>query len=485
VLIKEKYDCIVIGSHPGALLAACLTAHLGLSVLILPSPDQLEHEVKFDSEPNYLIGLGGNKKKDGLLYQLFDFLGVIDKVEKLVETIHTEPQVVTPQFRLSLESELDLNRELNRELGEALSQNFGLGEALKKTEQEHLIFWKELPKKLLVTRDKADPVIHYGLRVRDLQKIFKKKQPFFDKTITSWLKPQMKLTQFCSQKGKGLHDLSCGLWYALTAHHNSNPQMFSLLHLLSLSRTGCSIKEGMGHYRKFLTELAKSMGVNVLTDVTCEGLRVEGRQVTGVRLGAKKEFIPTRAVVLGCSLMKIPRVYASMKKSWALRRKMAERPQGWRYTLALTVNRGAIPERVKKRMIWQEAGAPPLEFEQHNSPEGKEDQCLLHLRTQVPFTKESLESAFQKRIGKRMVKQAAELFPFLEDQTQNIEFGIKNYSSLEAIPDTALIYGSEGIGSSAGISGLYVASHQSYPELGSLGPTVAAVESVVRLLNQS
>ena len=61
--LRDHYDWVVLGDHPGALLERGLAARLGLSVLMLPvfpgKSLSIAEDGRFvDPEPNYLLGIG-------------------------------------------------------------------------------------------------------------------------------------------------------------------------------------------------------------------------------------------------------------------------------------------------------------------------------------------------------------------------------------------------------------------------------------------
>jgi hypothetical protein len=132
----------------------------------------------------------------------------------------------------------------------------------------------------------------------------------------------------------------------------------------------------------------------------------------------------------------------------------------------------------------------------------------------MPFTQESLSADYQRLVAARMLRQANELLPFLEfhvtriypdfrmatesknplgvapgkDKDQDQESELKEvygFKSLEEIPDNLIVSSGKGLGSNSGIDGLFVASEESYPDLGSFGPTVAALEGVTELAHRS
>ena len=62
---------------------------------------------------------------------------------------------------------------------------------------------------------------------------------------------------------------------------------------------------------------------------------------------------------------------------------------------------------------------------------------------------------------------------------------VYSFTRLEEIPENLLEYQGEGFGSTTGIEGLFLASSESYPGLGSYGATIAALESVAWISHRS
>ena len=69
--LLDRYDWIVLGDDPGALLSACLAARLGLSALVLDCGERAMSVVSgsgqlLDPETSTLLGLGVADAKPGL-----------------------------------------------------------------------------------------------------------------------------------------------------------------------------------------------------------------------------------------------------------------------------------------------------------------------------------------------------------------------------------------------------------------------------------
>src|SRR4051794_4308176 len=116
--LRDQYDWVVLGDHPGALLSASLAARLGLSVLVLPFAPGARLVVSssgqhFDPEPNFLLGLSTGEQPEqgiatGLLGLCLKRLGVLASEEELIQANGCKVQVLTPSARVSLDPEEDL-----------------------------------------------------------------------------------------------------------------------------------------------------------------------------------------------------------------------------------------------------------------------------------------------------------------------------------------------------------------------------------------
>jgi hypothetical protein len=71
----------------------------------------------------------------------------------------------------------------------------------------------------------------------------------------------------------------------------------------------------------------------------------------------------------------------------------------------------------------------------------------------------------------------SEIYPDFRDSTLELEeqYG---FDSLSHIPENLMIFSGKGVGIHTGLSNVWISSQEAYPELGSLGPTLAALESV-------
>ncbi len=103
--------------------------------------------------------------------------------------------------------------------------------------------------------------------------------------------------------------------------------------------------------------------------------------------------------------------------------------------------------------------------------------------------------AYQRMVGARMLRQAAELIPFLEYHVVRVypDFRAENeelsqafgFASPDLIPENLRCLGGAGVGSRSGVEGLFVASGESFPALGSFGPSVAGLEATAWIAHRS
>ena len=95
-----------------------------------------------------------------------------------------------------------------------------------------------------------------------------------------------------------------------------------------------------------------------------------------------------------------------------------------------------------------------------------------------------------------MLRQLIEICPFIEKQMAYIcpEFRpasreelkeIYPFDSLESIPESLRVYNGSGVGSRSGIGGLFVASDESSPKLGSFGASIASIEASAWIAHRS
>jgi hypothetical protein len=160
-----------------------------------------------------------------------------------------------------------------------------------------------------------------------------------------------------------------------------------------------------------------------------------------------------------------------------------------------------IPPGSSSRLIWKELGAPGLELEIADPSDyavRRSGRKFVYARAVLPWSSESLTADYQRMVGARMRRQINEIFPFFDahllqafpdvsaSDYASRTSALYPFGSLGEIPDALRSYTpEEPQGLRSGLEGLFVATQESYPQLGSLGPTVAALESVAWLAHRS
>lgn len=445
--LKDHYDWIVLGNHPGALLSAGVASKLGLSVLILPfgvsfKADHDEKEQVFDPESNYLLGIS----EDGLSPAwLLQQLGLTELGAEFI-TAHrskgrTYPQVLTPESRLVLESNDQFLSELQRELGSSSARQLGLAQILKSSEAEFSELWRQFSGRLIqrnpvpagtkmetlsldqvLKETRKSLISKYKLANRKKLKDKIRSLTREKSTYLQWLSHSETISQLAERLALSeFSEVGSGLYSGITSTEFSDPGLFELLLLLNLSRTGASYRGGLSAFRQFLIKQARELGAHYPGDAECRRVFIEGNRFQGVQVSGASKMISGGAAVLGCSRSRVESELTRESKSWFIPWKKAEaspsQPVGWKFTLALYVRAEAIPEKMQTRAFWKERDAPLLEIEvidpaDYQLPDSS--RVVVFLRTLMPFEPKSLERDYQRRIAGRMVRQATELIPFLE-----------------------------------------------------------------------
>lgn len=525
--LQDQYDWVVLGDHPGALLSAGIASQLGLSVLVLPlAPSTLvtvspQGQV-LDPEPNYVLGLGRHGSAPGLLAECLIQLGAASFTPKLIRSgTEIAPQAVSPGVRFSLALEEDvLFRELEREFGNEFAKTSGLLNAINTVEARALSHWRSYPLVLLnrassgkgmkiprpsvLRSDFSIKSLHHSLRISRDQGVKGVKGPG-----RLWIRSKGHLEDLRSRFSrlakdesqaqsiwKDFTEAAQGIWYGVSGVDVPNPPVADWLHLVALGRTAGSFRGGMSAFRRFLLGLAQRLGAQVPTGLECRRIFIEDGKLRGIQLNDRGKMLITRAGVLGCSLSQAKESMSFTGRAGSSVLKAGAKTIGWRFTLALSVDREAVPEGMSERAIWNQPDAPPLEIEVADPTvyeQGGGDIKYIFLRTWLPFEQKSLDVSYQRLIAARMFRQLIELFPFLEFHVRRVypdfrvsestlgrdEFSeVYGFVSTDFIPDNLRLYREQSTGSVSGIKGLYVANGESFPTMGSFGPTVAAIEAM-------
>jgi hypothetical protein len=506
VKVRDHYDWIVLGDHPGALLSAGLASRLGLSVLIVPveTPWGLQFSPSgefLDPESNFLLGNG----PEGLVGKCLKAVGLLPAEEQLLQTRSGLSQILSPSSRVDLRSWEADPAIWQRDLGFSEADSAAFQNSLLAYQREVLQLWDTLPDRLTV-----------DLRAKsENSKSVLAKTP--DYGSAGNISPKSKVPDCFSANSDGWRGFTRALEFAWAGRWVDASNNQNAARTLSLGGSGASFIGGWTAYRDLLFRLARRGGADVPAQTECSRVFVEKGRFGGIQLTHQGQQITGGAALLGCS---VERIRSKLTFSGThLFKKLKSPPgrRGWKFTIAVTVNIEAIPPGMSERAVWCEAGSPPLEIEVAKPTDyGVRDaeHRVVFVRTAMPYTAESLSPAFQRVTATRMFRQLLEILPFFEYHVKKIypDFRtgtrtflealspkspeseltpeaelrkIYGFQSLDAIPDSLLCLDEEGIGIQSGIENLYCASPESFPNLGTLGPFVAGIEATAWLAHRS
>ncbi len=497
IRFKDEYDWIVLGDHPGALLSGMLAARLGLSVLILPLGEaawaaRATAEAVIDPEPNWWTGLTSAEGEPGLLARClerastkFNFVPA-EELQCLMPGHRVEIGLDSEVFRNAAVRECPSDRESIESFARALK---GVGPEIRK-------FWAELPERLTLppenqsrgTRIKTKSRLFMTRRFPNLQAAAKKalQEKKLLKKDRRWLtwSASKQATPFLSQLLLGLRGSS---------FHLDPFQGAAVMQSAAWYRGGAT------QLRRDLIQAAQDLGATYAQGLACRAIFLEEGKFLGVQVADRGTMIAGKGLALGCGLDQA-REYVSTgtKRSFRRRLKKAPEPTGWCFTLSLWVREAGVPAGMGSHLVWQDPGAPPLVIEQVDpadyglQPEGRR---LIFLRTYLPFTQETLGVGYQRRVASRMLRQFVEIAPFVEyhllkaypdfrgDGSELSE--VSGFPSLALVPESLRRYSGKGLGVDTGVQGVYLVNGEAFPELGTLGPTVAAVQAVSDIAHQN
>jgi hypothetical protein len=536
VNFRDYYDWVVFGDDPAALLSGCLAAKLGLSVLILPLAPGLRAKalasgIGHDPEPNFLLGLGrfGNASGssdpsvlsmpagEGLLRQCLGHLELNPSEEALFFQDEIPFQVLTPHSRIRFFREYArFKNELERSFGAELSKKMGLGQAIEKGFPAVHEFWKGLPSRLTLSslseghgelqKVKGKAERKEAIRVQDVEEVYKGLARSGSADQGSWYLGSGDRTiedlsrDFASTD---VEDFLQGVWHLANGNRTPHPSLRELAHFATLVQTQGSVRGGQTALRELLLRIAKRFGAHYPEEAEIRRIFIQNNRLSGVQVNLKGNMLSTGGGAIGTAVSALSALCSPGAK--AMPKRMVENwpASGWCFTLALRVRREAIPVGASRRMVWQERHAPPLEIEFASAVDyglKSEEYELVFIRTILPFAEASLQVEYQRKASGRMLRQFLEICPFAEyhvaeiypdfreapvdDESESSRFGgdplseAYGFTSLDRIPQNLRVYSGQGGGTRTGVEGLFIVSNESFPELGSLGGTVAALESV-------
>lgn len=489
--LRDEYDWIVLSDHPGALLSGVLAAKLGLAVLILPlsEADPLKRDAAralVDPEPNWWTGLAGPNGEPGLLARCLERAG---KEFSFIES--PDLQCLLPGYRVEMGRAIeDFERAALRENPQEREAIQSLARLIAGVGPEVRGFWASLPeRRTKKLEDEAkEPRLKRALKRWAAQKNpnlwWAAKRAIQEKNLQKrdrrWLLPRRPESAFLQLFLEGVQGAS---------FHRSPLQG------MAVAQSGGWYRGGAQKLRQDLIQAAMSLGATYDAALPCRAIFIEEGRFLGVQVSNRGSMITGKALAVGCGIDQA-REYISTgaKKSWRRRLKRAPEATSWCFTLSLSVREGGVPAGMGPHLVWQDPGAPPLLIENVDPAdyglEGK-GRRLLFLRTYLPFEHETLGVEYQRKVAARMLRQFVEIAPFVEyhllrvypdfrgDGSELSE--VYGFPSLSLVPESLRRYRGTGVGVDSGVQGIYMVNGEAFPELGTLGSTVAAVEALARV----
>ncbi len=516
---KDRYDWVVMGDHPGALLAGCLAARSGFSVLMAPlGPSagvvRSKRDLPLDRESNWILGLGRGQHMNGLVSQCLSQIGFSPAEGEKILQPRAPFTVASSRLRFNVESEADqLLKELNRELGEGLVSQLGIAAALQASHDAIIEHWFQLPERL------RPPEVDAQGRKRRARWVGQEqsRREFYRRLSKSGSLSSREQRAWFIQ-GKQLHTampavlggrteaqeliagLRCGtIGITSTSNELSRLGMLEALEGVALSTTAARFEGGLSKFRKFLREVAKRSGATVSEEAEISQVFVEAGRFVGVQLAHQGNMISCSNGLVGCAWEHAQKKISSSGGSWLRRPAQAPKPSGWKFSIAVIARSEALPTKISDRVIWLEDGAPAIEFELSDCESYEHAEAgsrLIFCRTVLPYSKDALNPRSLRLVAARMFRKLCELFPFVEFHVSSVfpDFRLASPLALDEIseafpyhlpsdlPEALRVYsGVQGLKTRSGIEGLFIASEESYPEWGSLGAVSAGLEALSRV----
>lgn len=518
--LRDQYDWVVLGEHPAALLSAAMAARLGLSALVLPVGEGIpvvaaSDGAFLDRESNFVLGINpliAEGSANGLLGQCIAKLGILKNEEEQFLLEGRIPQVLTPDLRLQVRADpLGTLEELARELGtdsEPLLRQLGISSAWTCAAERVPKFWSQWPDRLTLETS-SDSKSGKALKAKAVPLSLREYLPRLSKELRGDGREAQRWFDLKSAieyrkdvvSGAALYEALCGIWAGLSGRdRNRQVKRSELLHLVSMAGTSGAYVGGMSRFREFLRRQGRKYGVHFPERGEAIRIFAEGNRFVGVQSSYRGQMIAAGAGILGVSPERLPESLLERSERRSVWYRKQVRIIGWRYSFAVFVDEKAIPPGMTHRMVWQEADSPALEIEWADPMEygfRRPGQAVIFLRTQLAYEQASLNREYQRLMAARMLRKLVEIVPFSEyriarifpdfrDGAEPAEMAqVYPYEEIGMIPDDLLVYEGEGLGCVSGLDGLYVATEESYPGMGSVGPVVAAMEAVALLAHQA
>jgi hypothetical protein len=513
--LRDHYDWVVVGDDPGALLSGCLAAKQGLSVLLLrTTPDSsvivAKNKQIFDPEPNWISGLGVGPHGDGLLRHCLSQLGVQPVEWAAVRKEAADLQILTPQVRFRLgKAHLELVHELERETGGDLLKKSPWLTLLESSEQRLSAFWLGHIERLTFRFKDGGSSSSPGAPIPDSRKVDKASlerhlreisgSPEIQKVLAA-LKADAGLLENLGLGLQDYEDAARALLWGVLGTEVSWDRPEEVLKALALARTSSAFQGGRSALKRLLTRVALRLGAHLPQGRYCKRIFADRGKLTGVQLSQSGNVIGVTGLGLGISLDEASSLLSEEDRvRSALRR--AEPVRGWLFTVSLTVAGSSLPPGFSERMIWSSRNSPCLSLEVAAPQDfGAEvtDQRIVLIRSELPFSEETLDPDYLRLMAARMVEQVNRISPGFSgriiqsfpdytkpDTAQWAE--AYPFKRLSDMPEFLRVYG-PGIqksGATSGVDGIFVATRESDPSMGDFAGVLAGIEAAAWIAHRN
>lgn len=411
--LSDHYDVICAGSGLSSYLCAALLAKSGKRVLVIDDEDQAMPRVcdgEFVFDPDYVNFSGLDES--GALGRSLRELGLIGENGSAFKPIDEITQVLTSNYRIVFwKNATEACNEVRREL---------------KSSSDHVC---EFLKMVYEAGDKVSSFVEnaYNPGQSSATEIaaWKRYWGRFYEPISRH-KPVSMRKVLGDLSGQTCESLVAAILGAVSYSAPMNLGFEQGVRGLSLPFKGLHYYVGGAEVLKErLADIIKQAGGGVKRDAKVESLISESKRITGVLLSSYEGIVRGDTVVLSSRLRRLYMTLPSETRDPSLLRSLSRvQPSSWRFTISVTVNRDVIPIGATSNMAYVGSYQQPLEEEnylriqvlpQDGTVDSKNsDRATLLVTALVPYRSSSMDYGYLRRLGGRMLRTLAELFPFLE-----------------------------------------------------------------------
>lgn len=447
--LSESYDWIVVGRSPGAALSGALAAKLGLTVLFLPEIEyseehtpQTTHETHHHDSQMGLLPVQG---AEPLLLRCLKHIGFQDSfIETKTRHLTPELQLLSPDFRMQIKpgSVEKLARSIEWYLGETGLKKLGITWILEKLGPAFIQQFSGIPERLTLqpkSKPKANPENRSGhVDWKVLAKSHK--QPAF----RFWTNSSKRLGSFeLAPDFERLHSLVYAWVSPLTLCNPDELSLQEILTLVSLFSSAQTYQGGPNALANDIMSHAEKLGAVVATEYPWKKTVTRLNEYIGVQAKGISGLISSRGLVSTVPMQ------TETKSSHAFLWMGCEKPK---HLVPVSAN----------HWMWKEVGAPFLCL--------KRNENSVNLIAPVQSSMLSDINSL-KVLRRRMLEKASELYQ----------------SPVEAHSEAVMspLYLEKGKHARSRIPGVFLLERTTYPQYGSLGEIVGALESVAWIAHRS